>query len=73
MDANMFLDEYLLWEVKGLHHPLILQEMFLQAAHSGQKEAEWKICQGCWQNLPKLNPDLTDIPAAELVGYRIPL
>ena len=40
MDAEMFLDEYPHWEVRGLHCPLILQEMFLQAAHLGWKEAE---------------------------------
>ena len=40
MDANIFLDEYPHWEVGGLHHPLILQEMFLQATHLGWQEAE---------------------------------
>ena len=44
MDIEMFLDEYLHWEVEGLHHPLILQEMFLQAAHLGRKEAECMVC-----------------------------
>ena len=37
MDIEMFLDEYPCWEAGGLHHPLILQEMFLQVAHSGRK------------------------------------
>ena len=40
MDADMFLDEYPHWEAEGLHHPLILQEMFLHDAHSGRREAE---------------------------------
>ena len=40
MHAEMFLEEYPNWEVGGLHHPLIVQEMFLQAAHLGQKKAE---------------------------------
>ena len=66
----MFLDEYPLWQVGGLHHPVILQGMFLQAAYLGQKEAEWMIHQGHQQNLPKLNLDLMDIPAVQLVGYR---
>ena len=44
MDAEMFLDEHPHWEVEGLHCPLILLEMFLQAAHSGRKEAEQMIC-----------------------------
>ena len=43
MDAEMFLDEYPHWEVRGLHCPLILQEMFLQAAHLGQIEVEWMV------------------------------
>ena len=47
MDAKMFLDDNPCWEEEGLHSPLILQEMFLQAAHSGRKEAESMICQGC--------------------------
>ena len=44
MDAEMFLDEYPHWEVEGLHHPLTLQDMFLQAVHSGRKEAQCMIC-----------------------------
>ena len=40
MDAKMFLDEYPHWEAEGLHHPLILQEMFPQATHSGRRETE---------------------------------
>ena len=42
----MFLDEYLQWEVEGLHHPLNLQEMFLQAAYSGRREVEQMAFQG---------------------------
>ena len=38
MDIDMFLDEYLHWEAEGLHCPLILQEMFLHAAHSRKRE-----------------------------------
>ena len=40
MDIKMFLDKNPCWEAEGLHCPLILQEMFLQAAHSGRQEAE---------------------------------
>ena len=43
MDAEMFLDEYPHREVEELHCPLILQEMFLQAAHLGRREAEQMI------------------------------
>ena len=44
MDIDMFLDEYPHWEAEGLHCPLILQEMFLQATHMGRREAEQMIC-----------------------------
>ena len=37
MDTEMFLDKYPHWEAEGLHHPLILQEMFLQAIHLGRR------------------------------------
>ena len=67
MDIEMFLDEYLHWEVGGLHHPLILQEMFLQAAHSGRKKVECMVCQGCWHGLPHLDPQ-ADISAIQVVG-----
>ena len=40
MDVDMFLDEYPHWEAEGLHCPLILQEMFLQAAHMGRREVD---------------------------------
>ena len=40
MDAEIFLDKYPRWEAGGLHHALILQEMFLQATHLGWKEVE---------------------------------
>ena len=62
MDIEMFLDEYPLLEAGGLHHPVILQGMFLQAAQCGWKEAEWMIHQGHWKSLPKLNSDFADVP-----------
>ena len=40
MDVDMFLDEYLHWEVEGLYCPLILQEMLIHASHSRRREAE---------------------------------
>ena len=69
MDAEMFLDEYPCWEARGLHHPLIFQEIFLQAAHSGWKEAEWMICQGCWHGLLHLDPQ-ADVSTIQSVGYQ---
>ena len=67
MDTKMFLDEHLHWEAEWLHCPLILQEMFLQAAHSGRKEAEWVICQGCQHDPPHLDPQV-DVPMVQVVG-----
>ena len=55
MDIDMFLDEYPCWEAEGLYHPLILQEMFLCATHSGTREAEQMVHQGCWHGLPHLD------------------
>ena len=67
MDAEMFLDEYPHWEVEGLHQPLILQEMFLQATYLGRKEVECMICQGCWHGLTCLDLQV-DISAVQPVG-----
>ena len=66
MDIDMFLNEYPHWEVEGLHHPLILQEMFLQAAHS-RREAEWMISWGCQHGLLHLDLQV-DISAIQSVG-----
>ena len=68
MDVEMFLDEYLLWEVGGLHCPIILQGMFAHAAKSGQKEVERLICRGVWHGILRLAPE-ADVSAIQLVGY----
>ena len=67
MDEDMFLDEYLPWEVEGLHHPLILQEMILRAAHSGRRVAEQMTCQGHQHGLPYLDLQ-ADVSTVQLVG-----
>ena len=67
MDTEMFLDEYPHWEVEGLHSPLVLQEMFLHATHSGRWKAGQMICQGCQHRLPHLDLQV-DISAIWLVG-----
>ena len=67
VDIDMFLDEYPCWEAEGLHCPLILQEMFLQAAHTGRREVEWMIHQGCWHGLLHLDPQ-ADVSAIWSVG-----
>ena len=69
MDAKMFLDEYPHWEVRGLHHSLILQEMFLQAAYFGWKEMEQMIHWGWQHDLPHLDPQ-GDISTIQLVGHQ---
>ena len=56
IDVDMFLDEYSHWEVEGLYHPLILQEMLLHAAYSGRREVEWMVHWGCWHGLPCPDP-----------------
>ena len=67
MDIEIFLDEYPCWEVEGLHCPIILQEMFLQAAHLGRKQAECMVHRGCQHSLPHLDPQV-DISAIQAVG-----
>ena len=63
----MFLEEYPHLEVGGLHHPLILQEMFLQAAHAGRRETEWMVCWGHQHSLLHLDP-WEDVTAIQSVG-----
>ena len=40
LDAKLFLDEYLQWDIEGPHCPIILHSMFLHATREGQKEAD---------------------------------
>ena len=67
MDVELFLEGQTKWEEDSPHHLAMLYEMFKHAADEGQKEVEHIVCQGCWQGLPKLNPE-ADISAIELVG-----
>ena len=67
MDMEIFLDEYPCWEAEGLHCPLILQDMFLQATHSGRMEEEQMIHQGCQHGLPQLDLQ-ADVSTTQLVG-----
>ena len=70
LDAKLFLDEYPRWDTGGLHHPFILQWMFIHATKFGQKEAERIIHHSYWQGLLKLDP-VADISAVQLVGYQM--
>ena len=69
LDSKLFLDEYPRWDARGLHCPFILQQMFIHAAKSVQKEAERIVHCSDWQGLPKLDPE-ADIPTVQLVGYQ---
>ena len=37
LNTLIFWDEYLQWDVGGLHHPIILQRMFMHAAKKGME------------------------------------
>ena len=67
LDAELFLNEYPRWDVRGLHCPFIFQQMFIHAAESWQKEAERLIHHSCWQGLPRLDSEV-DISTIQLVG-----
>ena len=68
LDAELFLDEYPRWDVRGPHCPFILQQMFIHAVKCGQKEAERLIHCGHQQGLPKPG-SRADVTAIQLVGY----
>ena len=44
--------------------------MFLHATSEGQKEAEWVVCQGHWQHMPQLDPEV-GIPSIKMVHLEI--
>ena len=67
MDVELFLRIQDRWAEDSPHYMVILHEMFQHVAAKGQKEAEQIIHQGCWQNLPQLNPEV-GIPTIQLVG-----
>ena len=69
LDAELFLDEYPQWDVRGLHHLFILQGMFVHVAESGWKKAERLICCIHWHSLPRLDPE-ADTSTVQLVGYQ---
>ena len=45
-EANAYLHEQQLWTHKSLHHEYLLQQMFLHATSTGQKEHGCTICWG---------------------------
>ena len=68
-DMELFIGLQDRWAEDSPHHLVILYEMFRHVAAEGWKEAEWTVCQGCQQNLPRLNPR-AGIPAIQLVGLK---
>ena len=72
LDVELFLNEYPRWNVRGQHHPFILQWMFIHPAKSVWKEAERLIHYSCQQGLPRLDSK-ADVSAILLAGYRIPM
>ena len=69
LDAELFLHKYTRWKLGAPWWSVILHEMFLHATEWGQKETERFICQGCWGNLPRPDPEV-DQSAMKLMGYR---
>ena len=69
LEAELFLDKYPWWDVRGLHCLFILQRIFVHTAESGQKEVERLICRGHQHGLPRLDPR-ADASAVQLVGYQ---
>ena len=68
LDNELFLNEYIRWELGAPHWSDILHKMFLHAAKWGWKEAERFICQGHQGSLPR--PDLeADQSTMKLMGY----
>ena len=69
IESEMFLDEYLRWELGTPHWTVILHKMFLHTAEQGQKEAEHRCHWGHQIYIPEPDPE-ADQSAMELVGYQ---
>ena len=55
------------WEEDSPHWLAMLYEMFRHATNEGQKEVEQTVHGGCWEGLPKLDPE-ADLSTIQLVG-----
>ena len=66
LDVDLFWGAQDQWAEDSPHHLTILHEMFLHATSKGWKEVEWYVCQGIWQQMPQLNPEV-DISTVQLV------
>ena len=67
MDVKLFLEGQAKWETDSPYRLMMLHKMFQHASEQRQKEAECMVHQGCWHELPKLDPEV-DISAIQLVG-----
>ena len=67
MDIELFLEGLTKWEADSPHHLVMLYEMFQHTTDQEWKEVEWTVCQGCWQGLPKLDPE-AEVSTIQLVG-----
>ena len=67
MGVDLFWGAQDQWADDSPHHLTILHKMFLNAASKGRKEAERYVCQGIWQQVPQLNPEV-DISTVRVVS-----
>ena len=67
MDVELFLEVQTKWEKDSPHWLVMLSEMFRHTTDEGQKEVECMVCRGCWEGLPKLDPEV-DLSAIQFVG-----
>ena len=70
VDLELFLDEYLWWDLRTPHQSVVLHKMFLHAAEQGQKEVECMFHQGCQSSICEPDPEV-DQSTMELVGYHM--
>ena len=67
MDVELFLEGQAKWEEDSPHWLAMMYEIFRHAGDEGWKEAEHTVCQGCWEGLPKFDPEV-DLSTIQLVG-----
>ena len=70
LNVDLFLEAQEQWAKDSPHCLIILHEIFLPATSEGRKEMEQVVCQGCWQHMPQLDPEV-GIPAIQLVHPEI--
>ena len=66
-DVKLFLEGQTKWEEDSPHWLVMLYKLFKHATNEGWKETEWIVHWGCWQGLPKMDPEV-EFSAIQLVG-----